>query len=66
MAVCNQSRFGVNFNISDDFKPGIELKKENIAYKRGVEETLNLEFKANSESTGNKIKIKKEDLSLSN
>ena len=53
--------------IGDDFKPKIELKKEEIAFERGIEETLNLKIKADPESTGNiQSKIKKKDLGLHN
>ena len=33
--------------IGDDFKPKIELKKEEIAFERGIEETMSLEIEAN-------------------
>ena len=49
--------------ISDDFKPKIELKKEDtISFERGIEETLNLEIRADPGSTGKiQSKIKKKD-----
>ena len=54
--------------IIDDFKPKIEFKKEEITFKRGIEETLNLEIKTDPESISYafkpKIEFKKEEIAF--